>query len=132
MRLELSLNQGLYKRLIWILWLVLPANALGYWAAWDHLPATMAVHFDANWQPDGFTSREGAVELGLGIMAFMLLVFTTAGLVVNKVKPGSSWPVLFVFCFALGVMCYGNYFVIKTNRNRFAEHPQVNINLPPN
>ena len=47
----------------------LPITALNYWRAWDQLPARMAVHFDANWQPNGYTSREGALMLGLGIMA---------------------------------------------------------------
>ena len=48
------------------MWLALPISAWEYWQVWDQLPTRMAVHFDANWQPNGYTSREGALELGLG------------------------------------------------------------------
>src|ERR1022692_1646801 len=56
-----------YTLATWLMWLVLPMSALNYSTAWDQLPARMAVHFDANWQPNGYTSREGAVMLGLGV-----------------------------------------------------------------
>ena len=70
------------------MWLALPITALNYWRAWDQLPARMAVHFDANWQPNGYTSREGSLMLGLGIMAFLLVVFTVAGLMRERAEAG--------------------------------------------
>ena len=54
----------LYKPLVWLMWLALPITALNYWRNWDRLPMRMAVHFDANWQPNGYTSREGAADAG--------------------------------------------------------------------
>ena len=65
-------------------------------------PMRMAVHFDANWQPNGYTSREGALELGLGIMVFMLVLFTVGLLIAHALKPAASWPMLVVFYVVLG------------------------------
>jgi len=70
-----SMNRDWFKPLVAMMWLMLAFSAASYWQAWDQLPNRMAVHFDANWQPNGYTSREGAVMLGLGIMAVMLVLF---------------------------------------------------------
>ena len=74
------MNRDWYKPLVALMWLLLPISALNYWRVWDQLPARMAVHFNANWQPNGYTSRGGSLMLGLGIMAVMLVVFTIAAL----------------------------------------------------
>jgi len=58
-----------FKWLVVVMWLPLVTIALNYWRAWDRLPARMAVHFDANWQPNGYTSREGSLMLALGMLA---------------------------------------------------------------
>lgn len=84
----------------------------------------LAVHFDANWQPNGYTSREGALMLGLGIMAVMLLLFTVGGLVVHALKPAAAWPMLILFYVVLGFLCYGNYSIVKWNLEH-NEHPQA-------
>jgi hypothetical protein len=105
----------LYKTLTWLTWLALPATALLYWRAWDRLPARMAVHFDANWQPNGYTSREGAVMLGMGVLAFLLLTFTIAAVIARAQKPGASWPMLIVFYVVLGILWYANNFIVEFN-----------------
>ena len=51
-------------------WLALPLTALNFSRAWDRLPQRIAVHFDADWQPNGWTSREGASTLALGTTGF--------------------------------------------------------------
>jgi len=104
-----------YKTLILLMWVALPINALNYWRAWDQLPERMAVHFDANWRPNGYTSKPGAVELGLGIMAAMLVIFTIAALASHAMKPSSSWPVLIISYGVLGIMWYGNSSIIQFN-----------------
>ena len=104
-----------YKWFLLAMWLALPVSALNYWRAWDQLPARMAVHFDANWQPNGYTSREGALQLGLGIMVVMLVLFTVAGLIAGAVKPNAAWPMLAVFYVVLGFVFYGNYSIVKFN-----------------
>ena len=104
-----------YTLATWLMWLVLPITALSYWRVWDRLPMRMAVHFDANWQPNGWTSREGALYLGLGIMAFMLVLFTVAALIVRTLKPSASWPVLVVAYVTLGFCWFGNHSIVNFN-----------------
>lgn len=114
--------RGFFKALTWLMWLVLPIMLLNYRQAWDQLPARMAVHFDANWQPNGFTSREGALELGLGILAFMLVVFTVAALAAHAAKPGAAWVLLVVFYVTLGFLWFGNHSIIEFNLRSQPQH----------
>jgi hypothetical protein len=83
------------------------------------------VHFDANWQPNGYTSKEGAVELGLGIMAVLLVLFTVAGLIASAQKPSAFWPMLVVFYVVLGFCWYGNYSIIKFSLNAQPAHSEL-------
>lgn len=129
--LENRMNRDGYKTLTWLMWLALPITALNYWRAWDRLPMRMAVHFDANWQPNGYTSREGSLILGFGILVFMLVVFTIAAYSVRALNPGASWPMLVVFYVVLGFLCYGNYSIVRFNLNLLAPHPPpVNMSVP--
>ena|SRR5215469_6769910 len=120
-----------YKPMLLLMWLALLTSVVSYWRVWDQLPARMAVHFDANFEPNGYTSREGAVELGIGIMAVMVLLFTIAGLIAHALKPVAAWPMLVGFYIVVGTLWYGNYSVLRFNLNRLAPHPPpVNITNP--
>ena len=114
-----------YNPILLLMWLALITSALNYWRSWDQLPPRMAVHFDANWQPNGFTSREGAVMLGLGIMAFLLVLFTIAGLIAHALKPAVAWPMLVVFYVVLGFSWYGNYSIINFNLKSQPAHSEL-------
>ena len=103
--------------LIWAMWLVLPLSWMEYRQNWDRLPARMAVHFDANWRPNGYTSKDSALELGLGIMAFMLAVFTVSSFAVRAEKPQAAWPALLIAYAALAFCWYGNHVIIQFNLN---------------
>ena len=92
---------------------------------WDRLPMRMAVHFDANWQPNGYTSREGALMLGLGIMVFMLVVFTIGVLIAHALKPAAAWPLLMVFYVALGFVWFGNHSIVEWNLNPPPAHSEL-------
>jgi uncharacterized protein DUF1648 len=128
---EEPMTRNWYTTAIWMMWLALPITALNYWRAWDQLPTRMAVHFDANWQPNGYTSREGALMLGLGIMAFLLVIFTVGAFILRAAKSSPAWPMLALFYVVLGVSCYGNYSIVRFNLNLLAPHPSpVNINVP--
>ena len=119
-----------YKTLVGLMWLALPVTALNYWSNWDQLPQRMAVHFNANWQPNGYTTREGSLTMGLGIMAFMLVVFTIGLLVVQAQKPAAAWPLLLTFYVALGFLWFGNYSIVKWNLNPPARSESVGPKSP--
>jgi uncharacterized protein DUF1648 len=117
--------RNFYKPLVWLMWLALPITALMYWRAWDHLPMRMAVHFDANWRPNGYTSREGALMLGLGIMAVMLLFFTIGALAAHTLKPSAAWPLLIAFYVVLGFLWFGNNSIVEFNLNPPPAHSEL-------
>jgi Domain of unknown function (DUF1648) len=112
---------------IWLMWLALPFTALSYGHVWDRLPARMAVHFDANWQPNGWTSRQGALELALGVTAFLLLSFTVGGYVVRAAaKPTlTAWVAMAIFYVVLAFVCLVNRWVVEFNLIAPASHAAV-------
>ncbi len=120
-----------YKWFLLAMWLALPVSALNYSRAWNRLPVRMAVHFDAHWQPNGYTSREGALQLGLGIMVVLLVLFTVAGLIAGAVKPVAAWPMLAVFYVVLGFVFYGNYSIVKFNLSAQPANPGLVVPLLP-
>ena len=97
------------------MWLALPLSAWEYRGSWEQLPARMAVHFDADWRPNGYTSREGALELGLGIMAFLLVIFTVSTLTILALKPSAASAALLIAYVAVGFCWYGNHAIVKFN-----------------
>jgi uncharacterized membrane protein len=109
------MKRGWYTLATWLMWLVLPVTALSYWRV--RLPLGVAVHFDANWQPNGWTSREGALLLALGIIAFMLVLFTIASYAVRANKPNSAWPLMVVFHLTLTALCLVNDWIVQRNFN---------------
>lgn len=119
------MNRTWHKLAILVMWLALPTSAWSYWHVWDQLPARMAVHFDANWHANGFTTREGAVKMGLGILIFMLVVFNIATLLISYVKPLAILPVLLISYVVVGFCWYGNYSIVKFNLNAQAAHSEL-------
>lgn len=108
-----------------MMWLALPAAGWNYWRVWDELPARMAVHFDATWQPNGWTSPEGALELGLGIMVVMLLLFTVTTLIIEALKPNAAWAVLLLAYVSVGFCWYANYSIVKFNLQAQPAHSEL-------
>lgn len=110
------MNRAWHKPAVLLMWLALPTVAWIYWRVWDQLPKRMAVHFDANWQPNGYTtSREEAVQLGLEILLVMLVLFTVTTLILDALKPAAFWPALLVSYAVLGFCWYGNYSIVELN-----------------
>jgi len=114
-----------YKLMISLMWLPLVAVALNYWRSWDRLPTRMAVHFNANWQPNGYTSREGSLMLSLAMLAFMPLVFTIAAFIVRAQKPASAWPMLVFFYASLGFIWYANSWIVDFNLHQQPAHSEL-------
>lgn len=121
------MNRTWFKTSVGLMWLALPTAAWNYWSAWNRLPNRMAVHFDANWQPNGYTSKEGALQLGLGILVVMLVLFTLSSLIVFALKPAASWPALVIAYVAIGFCWYGNYSIVKFNLNRERSSSQLSV-----
>jgi len=111
------MERKLFQAAVVLAWLALPLTALNYSRAWDRLPMRIAVHFDANWQPNGWTTREGSRTLALGMTAFMLVVFTIASYVARRTNPSSlsTWALVAVFYLVLGVICYVNTWIVERN-----------------
>jgi hypothetical protein len=125
------MNRSWHKFAILVMWLALPTSAWTYWHVWDRLPARMAVHFDANWHANGFTTREGALRLGLGILIVMLVVFTVATLTILYLKPVAVWPALLISYVVVGFCWYGNYSIVKFNLNAQAAHSELVGTISP-
>jgi hypothetical protein len=120
------MNRVWHKPAVLLMWLALPTAAWIYWRVWDQLPARMAVHFDANWQPNGYTSREGAVQLGLEILLVMLVLVTVVTLIVDALKPVAFLPALLVSYAVLGFCWYGNYSIVDFNLKAQQVHSGLN------
>lgn len=111
------MNRNLYQSLTWLLWLALPLTALRFWMVWDQLPLRMATHFNANWQPNGWMSREVALQFALGLTAFLLFVFTTVLLVVQKQEAAdiAAWALLAFSYAVVGFVFVVNSKVVSYN-----------------
>jgi hypothetical protein len=121
------MGRNWFKLAVLLMWLALPTSAWEYRSAWNQLPARMAVHFDANWHPNGFTSRDGALYLGLGILVVLLVMFTVATLVINTLKPTAAWPALLIAYVAVGFCWYGNHAIVKFNLEAAKESSQRSV-----
>lgn len=121
------MNRNGFRALVLLMWLALPASAWEYRSVWDQLPVRMAVHFDANWRPNGYTSREGASELGLGILAVMLVMFTVSTLVIGSLKPPAALPALLIAYVAVGFCWYANHAIVKFNLDAVKESSQTSV-----
>jgi uncharacterized protein DUF1648 len=110
------MNRRPFQFAIALLWLMLPVVAIQYWRVWDHLPTRMATHFNAAGQPNGWMSREVALEFGIGVVAFLVLVFAPILWVISRRQIDKfAWAFL-GFCFVVtGFAVAGNQQVIAYN-----------------
>jgi hypothetical protein len=99
-----------------LLWLTVPLVAIQYWSVWDQLPTRMATHFNAAGQPNGWMSREVSMQFGIGVIAFVLLIFTAILWTISRRQIDKfAWAFL-AFCAVItGVVAYGNQQVIQYN-----------------
>src|SRR5579863_4245891 len=122
---ESKMTRSLYKPLLMLMWLALPAAAWNYWHVWDQLPAQMAVHFNGSGQPNGFASRHGALQAGLGILLAALVLLTTIGLMLHAFKPVAAWVALAVSYVVVGFCWYGNYSIVEFNLKASPAHSEL-------
>ncbi len=87
----------------------------------------MAVHFDASWRPNGWTSRGDSWVPALGITVLLLVVFTGCAYVVRtSAKPAlTAWVLLIVFYLTIGFVSYLSNWVIEYNLRPLPQHAFV-------
>jgi glucan phosphoethanolaminetransferase (alkaline phosphatase superfamily) len=126
------MERKLFQAAIGLAWLALPLTALKYWTAWDRLPMRIAVHFDANWQPSGWTTKQGALLLALGTTAFLLVIFAIACYAASRKATASlsRWAMVAVFYVALGLVFYMNYWIVDRNFRSSQPAPVMRLILP--
>jgi hypothetical protein len=78
------------------LWLTVPATVVNFWRAWDRLPVRLATHFDAEWRPNGWSSREDAMIFVLNVIVAVLVLITAGCLATRRWKPSGAWPLLII------------------------------------
>jgi Domain of unknown function (DUF1648) len=100
-----------------LMWLALPLMGLRHWQVWNRLPASLAVHFNAANQPNGWMSRAEAFRFDMLLVAFLLTIFAVIVYLSNRnsAVTASSWVVLFFFYGILGVVCYIEESVLEFN-----------------
>jgi len=110
------MNRRPFQFAIALLWLSLPLVAFQYWRVWGQLPARMATHFNASGQPSGWMSRTVALEFGIGMVAFLLFIFTPIlWAIARRHVDNFAWAFL-VFCAVVtGFVVVGNQKVIAYN-----------------
>jgi hypothetical protein len=110
------MNRRTFQIATALLWLALPLVAFQYWRVWDQLPMRMATHFNAAGHPNGWMSRDVALEFGIGVTAFLLVVFTPIlWVIVRRQVDRFSWAFL-GFCYVVtGFVVVGNQQVIAYN-----------------
>lgn len=111
------MNRDRFHFFTWLLWLALPLMALRHWQVWDRLPASMAVHFNAANQPNGWMSRTASLSFDVGLLAILLSIFTTILYFWHRQSAvtASSWAVLFFFYGFIGVICYIEESILEFN-----------------
>jgi len=127
------MNRKLYQSLTGLMWLSLPLTALRFWMVWDQLPLRMATHFNASGLPNGWMSREVALQTAMGITAVMLAIFTSILLVMQKQKGTEivSWAFLAFSYLVVGFVFVINNKVVTYNLGEHSMDLRGWIVLPP-
>ena len=84
------MNRKSFTILTALMWIALPLTALRYAQVWNQLPTRMATHFNVNGQANGWMPRDTSLYFGLGVTAFVLIVFTAIAFVIMKAKNPTS------------------------------------------
>jgi len=102
-----SKTRRLFKLLIAAMWFAPVYIAFRYWQVWDQLPARMVTHFGMNGQPNGWMTPQQSLTFSLGLLAFMLTLFTGIALFAahrSQRLDVNTWAMLALFYVILGVV----------------------------
>jgi Domain of unknown function (DUF1648) len=103
-----------WRNLSLLPWLILPAMLWRYWQLQDLLPERIAVHFNANNVPNGWSDRSDFVVGFIGMTVAMLALFTILSLIPKR-PTTFSWLLLFFEYFVSVVMCLAFVGVLEFN-----------------
>lgn len=105
---------GVFKVLHWLMLTAIPLNAIFYAVAWSRLPQSIATHFGADGQPNGWMSRQDSLTLCLVLTTVIAIVGV---LVLSRVKHPDflSWAGLGLLYFVLGTILWGTASIISYN-----------------
>ena len=102
------MNRKAFQICVGLLWFALPVTALDYWLVWDQLPASVATHFNAAGQPNGWMTREASLVFAIVLTAFLLAVLTVVLYVlqIKSTDDAFTWAFL---CFSYLMMAFTYY-----------------------
>lgn len=103
-----------WRNLSLLPWLILPAMLWRYWQLQDLLPARIAVHFNANNVPNGWSDRGDFVVGFIGMTVGVLALFTILSLLPKRTS-GVAGTMLFVEYAVSGLMCMAFIGVLEFN-----------------
>lgn len=103
-----------WRNLSLLPWLILPAMLWRYWQLQDLLPERIAVHFNANNVPNGWSDRGDFVVGFVGMTVGMLALFTILSLLPKRTS-GVAGVMLFVQYAVAALMCMAFIGVLEFN-----------------
>jgi len=103
-----------WRNLSLLPWLILPAMLWRYWQLQDLLPERIAVHFNANNVPNGWSDRGDFVVGFIGMTVGILALFTILSLLPKRTS-GVAGVMLFVQYAVSAVMCVAFIGVLEFN-----------------
>jgi hypothetical protein len=119
------MNRKVFHFAVALLWLALPMVAVQYRLAWNRLPASMAVHFNAANQANGWMTRQQSLDFNLAMVAIVLAVSTVILTIASwRSITGFSWVFLGFFAILLSFLLSVNQSVINYNLHGTPIHPE--------
>jgi hypothetical protein len=112
------MNRRFFQFATILLWLALPLVALQFRQAWDRLPARIVTHFNMANQPNGWMTRDQALNFILIMVGILLSVGTIALLASARRKVEvSHWALLGLFAVLMGFLLEVNRAILDYNLN---------------
>ncbi len=103
-----------WRNLSLLPWLILPAMLWRYWQLQDLLPERIAVHFNTNNVPNGWSDRGDFVVGFIGMTVGVLALFTILSLLPKRTS-GVAGAMLFVQYAVSALMCVAFIGVLEFN-----------------
>ena len=100
-------GRGIFKALVALMWLAPAFVVFRYSQVWNQLPARLVTHFGMNGQPNGWMTPQQSLTFSLGLLAFLLILFTAIVLFAahrSQRLDVNTWAMLALFYVILSVV----------------------------